>query len=372
MTEPELLELTKSLINYPTVSRWSNTAISDYLEDVLRGCAFEVERLTYTDENGESKVSLVGRKGDGPDGLAFFSHSDTVPGQEEDWEAFSAAIADGRVVGRGSCDMKGPLAATVVAAANVDADRLQRPVYVAVCADEELSGQGARQVTAESQLFKEAPPKYGVVAEPTSLIPVYAHKGGAKVEVTARGVAAHTSTDRGISANFLIVPFLADMVELAGEVKADESYMDTEFDPPTCGFNFVLDDGGCRPNVTAAKTVCTVGFRSMPKARSPELLTHITDRAEHYGFEIESAFMEPFYTSPEAEIIQVACQITGNEHPQTVPYGTDAFFLDKRLQLVVLGPGHIAQAHTVGEWIAIDQLTRAVTVYERMIEALCM
>ncbi len=371
MTKPDLLTLTKDLIDFPSVSRWSNVAISDYLEDALRGCAFEVERLTYTDENGESEVSLVARKGEGTDGLAFFSHSDTVPGQEEDWEAFNAVIMDGRVVGRGSCDMKGPLAATIIAAANVDVDRLKRPVYVVVCADEEVNGQGARYITADSHLLKDTPPEYGVVAEPTSLIPVYAHKGGAKIEVTARGKAAHTSTDLGVSANFLIVPFLADMVELAREVKADESFMDAEFDPPTCGFNFILNDGGCRPNVTAAKTVCTVGFRSMPNARSRELLARINDRAEHYGFEIESGFTEPFYTSPEAEIIRVACRITGNERAQTVPYGTDAFFLDERLQLVVLGPGHIAQAHTVGEWIEIDQLTRAVTVYERMIEALC-
>ena len=154
MTKVDLLELTKDLIDFPSVSRWSNVAISNYLEDALQSCAFEVERLTYTDENGESKVSLVARKGDGVDGLAFFSHSDTVPGQEEDWEPFNAMIVDGRVVGRGSCDMKGPLAATAIAAANVDVDRLKRPVYVVVCADEEVNGQGARYITADSHLLK--------------------------------------------------------------------------------------------------------------------------------------------------------------------------------------------------------------------------
>ena len=97
-----------------------------------------------------------------------------------------------------------------------------------------------------------------------------------------------------------------------------------------------------------------------------------TERAEHYGFEIQSSFIEPFYTARDAEIVQVACQLTAVESPHTVPYGTDAFFLDNRLQLVVLGPGDIAQAHTVGKWIAIDQLQRAVTVYERMIETLCI
>ena len=368
----QLIELTQQLINFPTVSRWSNIALSDHLEEVLKQCAFEVERLTYIDENGEVKVSLVAKKGDGADGLAFFSHSDTVPGQEEDWDAFNATVEHGRVVGRGSCDMKGPLAATVIAAANVDVNRLKRAVYVVVCADEEISGQGAKQVAAESELFKAALPKHGVVAEPTSLVPVYAHKGGALIEVVARGEAAHTSTDKGVSANFLMVPFLADMVELAKQVKSDESFMDSEFGPPTCGFNFVLDDGGCRPNVTAAKTVCRVCFRTMPNARSKDLLTRVTSRAADYGFEVQSQFTEPFHVSPTADIVQIACQITDIEDPKTVPYGTDAFYLSDRFELVVLGPGDIAQAHTVGEWIEIDQLNRAVAVYEQMIHALCM
>ncbi len=371
-TVPEAVELAKQLIDFPTVSRWSNVAISDHLQWLLNDCGFEVEQLSYADENGEEKVSLVAKKGDGADGLAFFSHTDTVPGQEEDWDPFEAVIEHDRVVGRGSCDMKGPLAATVVAAAKADEERLKRAVYVVACADEEISGDGAKQVAAESQLLRSALPNYGVVAEPTSLIPVYAHKGAGLVKVVAEGQAAHTSTDKGISANFLMVPFLADMVQLAKEVKSDESFIDPEFDPPTCGFNFVIDDGGCRPNVTAPKTVCTVSFRTMPNARSEEVLNRVIQRASKYGFEVESKFVESFYASPKSEIVQTSCQITGVGDPQTVPYGTDAFYLNDLCDLVILGPGDIAQAHTVGEWIEIDQLHQAVDIYEQMIQKLCM
>ena len=368
----DVVELTKALINYPSVSRWSNVAISDFLADRLESWDFAVERLEYLDANNERKVSLVAKKGEGRDGLAFYSHTDTVPGQEEDWEPFEGVVENGRVIGRGSCDMKGPLAATIVAAVSVDAARLGRPVYIVFCADEEVGGLGAQQVAAESRFFQAAYPKQGVVAEPTTMIPVYAHKGGAHVHVTARGKAAHTSTDLGVSANFVMVPFLADMVELANQFKTDDSFMDSEFNPSTCGFNMVLDDGGCRPNVTAAKTVCTLSFRTMPNARSRDVLALITEKAAQYGFEVQSRFIEPFYISPEAEIIQAACQATGASQPQTVPYGTDAFFLKDRQDLVILGPGNIAQAHTVGEWIEIAQLTQAVDVYRQMIETLCM
>ena len=80
----------------------------------------------------------------------------------------------------------------------------------------------------------------------------------------------------------------------------------------------------------------------------------------------------PVYTSPNAEIVQIACQITDTHDPQTVPYGTDAFYLNDLCDLVVLRPADIAQAHTVGEWIDIDQLNRAIAVYGQMIQTVCM
>ncbi|MEM7029552.1 MAG: M20/M25/M40 family metallo-hydrolase [Chloroflexota bacterium] len=367
----DVVDLTKTLINFPSVSRDSNVPITDYLEDLLNQLDFVVERLEYDDENGVRKASLVAQKGEGQDGLAFFSHTDTVPGQEEDWDAFTGVVENNRVIGRGSCDMKGPLAATIGAAVNIDAAQLKRPVFIGICADEEVGGGGAKQIVAESQLFKAAYPKHGVIAEPTQLIPVYAHKGGAAVTVTARGEAAHTSTDKGTSANFLIIPFLNDMLALSQQVKTDTSFMDEQFSPPTCGFNLVLDDGGCRPNVTAAKTVATVGFRTMPDARSRDLLNLVTDRANHYGFEVDVRFIEPLYTPLEADIVQAACQSTGISTPETVPFGTDAFWIKDHMALVVLGPGNIQQAHRVGEWISIDQLHQATSAYQSMIEMLC-
>jgi acetylornithine deacetylase len=367
-----LIQLAQELVAIPSVSHWSNTEISDRLEQWLKAAAFDVERLEYVDPNDETKVSLVAKKGQGPNGLAFISHSDTVPGQEDVWPAFSPALENGRLVGRGSCDMKGPLAATLVAAAGVDPARLKKAVYIVVTADEEAGGLGARHVAAESTLLKINGPQYGVIAEPTQLIPVYSHKGGCQITVTAHGQAAHTSTDQGISANFLIAPFLAEMAELATILKTDESFMNHDFDPPTLGFNMTVDDGGCRPNVTAAKTVSVLSFRPMPNDRSEELRTMIIDKARLYGFEVSDRWLKSFYTSPEAELVQVACQAAGVDRPATVPFGTDAFHLQDSLELVILGPGNIAQAHTVGEWIEIAQLEQAVTIYSKMIEALCL
>ena len=368
----DVVQLTRDIVAINSVSQRSNAEVSDLLEKTLKQCAFEVERLEFVDKNGERKVSLVGKKGDGVDGFGLFSHSDTVPGMEEDWTPLHPVIEDGRLFGRGSCDMKGPLAATIAAGSEIDATRLQKPIFIVITADEEITGLGARQVAEESVLFNATRPKHGVIAEPTRLIPVYAHKGSGKVTVTAHGKAAHTSTDRGISANFLIAPFLAEMAELANLFKTDKSFMNHEFNPPTNGFNMILDNGDCKPNITAAKTVCTLSFRPMPNDRSDDVIAMVTERARKYGFEVSSSRGTPFYISPNVEVVQVGLKATGAAKPETVAFGTDAATFKNYLQLVILGPGDIAQAHTVGEWIEVAQLLKAVGVYQRMIGMLCM
>ena len=367
----DVVQLTRDLVAIDSVSARSNATVAELLAGVLERRGFEVERLEYRDQHGERKVSVVARKGEGTGGLAFLSHLDTVPGIGWDRDPWEPLVEGGRIIGLGSCDMKGPLAATAVAADRFDARQLARPVLVVATADEEISGAGARQVVAESRLFNETRPAYGVVAEPTTLIPVYAHKGGAGVKVTAHGVAAHTSTDRGISANFLIAPFMAEMAALAQRLKADTSYHNPAFDPPTLGFNMTVNDGGTAGNVTAAKTVCTLGIRPMPNDRSADVVAEISERARSYGFEVETTYFKPFHVAPDATIVRLACEASGVAAPRTVPYGTDAFFYQDSIEAVILGPGDIAEAHTNGEWIEVAQLHRAIDVYSPMIERAC-
>lgn len=370
-----VLELTQALVAMPSPSSASNAEISDYLAGYLRRHGFDVERLAY-DDNGVEKVSIVARIGPNGDGehsgLGLFSHSDTVPGNPGEWAPYTPTVADGRLIGRGSCDMKGPLAATVVAAAAVDARRLRRPLFVVITADEEVGYGGAYQVARESTLLQGQWPTYGVVAEPTSLVPVYAHKGGARIYVTARGHAAHTSTDQGVSANFLIAPFLAEMAELATLFRHDPRFQNAEFDPPTNGFNMVIDDGGCKANVTAAKTVATVSFRTMPNDHRDEAMRLILGAAHKYGLETQEHTFGPFYTAPDSTLIKLALDVTGIAKAKTVPFGTEALVYQEYIpEQVILGPGSIAQAHTIGEWIDLAQLESAVGVYTRLIERLC-
>ncbi len=363
-------ELTRDLVAIPSVSRNTNKEVADRSEAALLEAGFSVERLFYIDDTGVEKFNLVGKKGDGDGGLGFFSHNDTVPG-DEGWEPYAPRVEDGRLYGRGSCDMKGPLSASIVAASQVNTNDLKHPVFIAVTADEEAGYAGARQISSESATLAAAWPKFAIVCEPSLMTPVYAHKGSTTIVVTAHGVAAHSSTDRGESANFKMAPFLVEMSELAKEFKSNPGYRNGEFDPPTNGFNMVINDGGTAANVTAARSVCTLCFRSMPRSGSEAIEKNILERVTAHGFEVRTYSHGVFYSDRDSLLIRTACELTGHKQAITVPYGTEAVAYQNFAETMVMGPGNIAQAHTVGEYIELDQLDRAVDVYRRLIKKLC-
>jgi acetylornithine deacetylase len=366
----DVVQLTQELVKIPSVSRWSNADVTDYIERWLRANGFdEIERLEYIEDN-ERKCNLVAKKGKGTGGLAFLSHSDTVPGMEESWGAYDPVVQDGRLLGRGSCDMKGPLAATMIATGDVASDDLKKPIYIVVTSDEETGLYGAKHVVATSQLLREAQPDYGVVAEPTQLIPVYAHKGYAVVQATARGKAAHTSSGQGDSASIKLAPFIAEVAALGAMFQEDTSYMNPEFTPPTNGFNIIFEDNGAT-NMTADTATCYVTLRAMPNARYEEIVADIIARAEAHGLDVISEMDHPVYTDTDTPLVKSACRATGIATPETVPYGTDGFHFQSLMKLVVLGPGDINVAHTIGESIPISELESAVEIYKQMIVDLC-
>ena len=152
--------------------------------------------------------------------------------------------------------------------------------------------------------------------------------------------------------------------------KDDKSLLANVKVPP--GFNLTLTDYNTADNITAAKTTATLGFRPSPNDRSAEIVAEIEGRAEAYGFEVESRLGKPFQTTPDAAIVQASLAATGLDRSVVVPYGTEAAVYQDLMDIVILGPGDIAQAHTDGEWIELAQLHEAVEVYTRLIEQLCM
>ncbi len=371
------IELTKTLIGYDTVSPNSNVEVMDFLTQTLESVGCEVERVEYNDPAGVLKVNLIGRKGpnNGQRGLALLGHIDTVPAIGWSENPFEARIVDGKMYGRGSCDMKGSVACMIAVASRYDASNLHAPLYVVITADEEVGYFGATAVAEKSDMFNNIHgfPQYGVVGEPTELKAVYAHKGAVRFSVTAYGRAAHSSTGEGDNANLKLIPFLAEMRDIHQELMSDPQYFNSEFTPPYTDWNITISDGECTANITAPKSVCNINYRPMPGDDIQYWIDRGRDAAEKYGLEFDLFINAgPVRTPPDAEIIKAALEITRDTKPHTVAYSTDAAKFSKHMETVIIGPGSILQAHTVDEWMALDQFEKGIDIFSQFVDRFCV
>jgi len=373
----DVVELAEELIAYPSVTLSTNVPITRRIIAILKSLKFQIEELPYVDVNGVDKLSVVAKLGRGEGGLSLMSHDDVVPAASADgWKAdpFKGRISRGRLHGRGACDMKGPLAATLCAAARFRAADLKAPLFIVVTSDEEIAARGAWEVVRKSKLFKEAGKGYGLICEPTRLRVVHAHKGALDIRAVSRGVAAHTSTLKGISANIKMIPFLQEMKKLYDLVLKSKKYRNGEFDPPCSEWSIGINDHNAATNITPVQSICTINYRPMPGVDFQGLVARTRRCAAKHGLELSVHLIGgPLYTPPDSPWVRTALRLTRTRASATVPYGTDGLAFSTRMKnLVVLGPGDIAQAHTVDEWIEIAQLRRAVDLYARFIDHVCV
>ncbi len=371
------LQHTQELIRFPTVSNRSNSSICDYLEGVLRRIRFDTERIEYTDSAGVDKVNIVGKKGSGIGGMAYFAHTDVVPADawfSSEHGPFEPTVRSGKLYGRGSCDMKGSIGSMLAAAEETAVADLRAPLFITLTADEEVGYGGAKQVARRSEYFREMVhgESNGIVGEPTMLDVVHAHKGTYGFRATSRGRAAHSSTSEGLNANLAMIPFLGEMKRIYDETLEDPAWQDPSFDPPGISWNIGINDHTKAVNMTAAQSVCTVYLRPAPGQEVDVLIERCKLAAEHCGLEFELLEAgRPLFVDPESDFVREVLGLAGSGGARTVCFGTDGTALSELKKLVVLGPGDIAQAHTQDEWIHLDQLEKGSLLYAKLIRHWC-
>ncbi|MEK6262153.1 MAG: M20 family metallopeptidase [Planctomycetota bacterium] len=374
----DALEYARSLVAVPSVSAISNAAVSDVVESHLRSLGFQIERQEFLDPFGVAKVNVIGRKGPGQGGVAYFSHTDVVPA--DTWSVaghgpFEPTLRDNRLYGRGSCDMKGSIAAMLAAVSRIKDNELRAPIYVVCTADEEVGFHGAKRVAETSVFYREmvASQSRTIIGEPTELEVVYAHKGIYGFRAVAHGRAAHSSTRDGVNANLAMIPFLAEMKAIHDETLADPAWLNDEFDPPWISWNIGVNDHNRAVNITAPQSVCSVYFRPMPGQDADALVKRAEAAAQRCGLDFTCECRGlPLYGDPTSDFAHETLRIAGRDKARTVAYGTDGVCFTELKQIIVLGPGSIQQAHTDDEWISLDQLAMGTDVYERMLRRWCV
>ncbi len=365
--------IAQGLIAFDSVSSKSNAPIADWVANRLSASRFEVERLSYIDDEGVEKVCVVAKRGPGEGGIAYFCHNDVVP--VEGWNCpyggpFDGKVAVDRLWGRGSCDMKGSSAAALAAIEQISEHDQRKPIYYIATADEEIGMAGARCVDSSSRLFEEMVQHQtvGLVGEPTTLEVVHAHKGGYYLTVISHGRAAHSSTNEGVNANWAMIPFLQELRDIHAQCQTDTRLQNSMYDPPTLSMNFILVNQPLATNVTVARTTCTIFLRPMQDVAWQPLVQQIADSATRHGLEVlPPTTLNSLYTSPDRPFVRDVLRIAGKANTRTVCYATDGGYFQRLRDLVVIGPGNIEQAHCADEWISLEQLHRGTETFGQLL-----
>jgi len=372
-------ETLTELVAIDSVSARSNVGMVDYLAHRCQDMGFDVKRLAYTDNNGLEKINLIAVAGAEPSNatnveLALVGHTDTVP-YDPNWEdALKLTDRDGKLFGRGACDTKAFIAATLTAAAAVDLKQLRRPLALVFTADEEIGLVGAKQLAKAGAIH----PRFAIVGEPTSLQPMRAGKGYCLAEVLIKGREAHSAyPDLGTSAVFGGARLVTEIERIAEQLRSEEH---PAFDPPCTTLNVGVIRGGTAKNVVPGECRFTLEWRPIPGQEPGRVLNLLSSAIEvakardpQFVCEVDAARAdEGFETARDSLLVTLLEELTGRD-AGTVAFGTEAAQMTQLgAESVVLGPGNIRVAHRTGEFVPAHELQQCVEILTNAVRRLCL
>ncbi len=357
--------------------------VTDYLERLFDdlGLAWRRQPVAPKRENiiarldGERPVSEGGKL------LLWEAHQDTVPVDGMTIDPWTPTVRDGRIYGRGSCDIKGGMCAMLGALARLADERPEgMPTIVMACTvNEEHGFTGASALAelweGENESLIQRRPDAAVIAEPTNLNVVVAHKGALRWRCRTRGRAVHSSQ-----------PHLGDnaLYKMSHVLQALRAYQEnatpTITEHPLCGpatLSVGTISGGISVNTVPDECTIEIDRRLLPGEDSDQVFEEIRRYLADFSgvdFEIdhEPPFMKGLALSDDQNgalanrLADVGREALGACDLIGVAYGTDASVIAAAdVPSVVFGPGSIEQAHTCDEWLSLDELERASEVLYR-------
>lgn len=372
-------EILGDLIALPTVSSDSNLELIAYAADLLSdaGATLSLSR----DETG-AKANLFATIGPpGDNGIVLSGHTDVVPADHAEWtnDPFTLTERGGRLYGRGSCDMKGFIAAALAMAPRFAAAKLVRPLHFALTYDEEIGCFGARALIEEIAR-SGIRPAVAIIGEPTNMGVMEGHKGCYEYTTEFTGLEGHGSQPaKGVNAIEYAARYVARLIDLGDQLRP-RAPAGSRFDPPWSTLQVGRINGGTARNVIARS--CSVEWEMRPvttkdaafvkrnlgdyveyvllpamRAVSPEsdVVTNVIGEVE--GLQVVS----------ESEARDIVCELTGCSRADVVPFGTEAgLFQSAGISSIICGPGSIAQAHKPDEYLAIDQLAACLEMLDKL------
>jgi acetylornithine deacetylase/succinyl-diaminopimelate desuccinylase family protein len=360
--------------------------VTDWLQQLFERWSLPWQRQTVDTKRDNIIARFDGdpTPADGGKIILFEAHQDTVPVDGMTIDPWQPTVRDGRLYGRGSCDIKGGMTAMLGAVARLMADApRRRPTVIMACTvNEEHGYSGASALTrlwtsSSADSIIPRAPDAAVIAEPTNLDVVVAHKGAVRWRCHTHGRAAHSSQPQlGDNAIYKMARVVAALESYARDVPASLPAH------PLCGrasLSVGLISGGLSVNTVPARATIEIDRRIIPgedgEAAYRQVIDYVAHRTELGTFvEHERPYLEgrSLNDGPNnllaSRLVAAARTVHGQAAEIGVPFGTDAATIAAAgVPSVVFGPGSIAQAHTADEWLSLDELSQASEVLYRFL-----
>jgi acetylornithine deacetylase len=377
---PPLPDLLAELVRLPSVNPMGRTdlppdllyesRVTRFLERELRNLGVDVRRQPVQ-PGRDNVVAVYDPPTPPPFTVIFEAHQDTVPVDAMTIEPFGATVEGGKLYGRGACDVKAGVAVMFAAFARLVRERPagSARVVLAFTVDEEHTFLGVQELVKSGVRAD-----YAIVAEPTLLNVVRAHKGVVRWQIDTPGRACHSSRpEQGINAVYRMARLLRGVEEYADRLRA--SPPDPLLGPPTLSVGRIT--GGVSPNTVPDFCRIEIDRRLIPGENPAGAVADLdTFLGAYPGIDFPFGASEPNLACPplspanSGELVErlgrVIDGVVGRHEVHAVPYGTDASSLALGgIPSVVFGPGDIAQAHTKDEWIDLAQLEPAAEILFR-------
>ncbi len=376
---PTSIELLARLVAFPNVSAASNRDLIDFVVAFL--AARGIESLLVPNAEG-TKANLFATVGPGDRGGVMLSgHTDVVPVEGQAWtgDPFRLRDVDGRLMGRGTTDMKGFHASALACIDRAARMDLTVPLHLALSYDEEIGCVGVRSLL---EALADAPfrPEMAIIGEPTSMRIATGHKGKTALRALCCGREAHSAlAPTALNAIHLASAFI-DKIRARQTLFATDGARDDAYDVPYTTLHVGKIAGGTALNIVP--NACTLEFeiRNLAEDDPAALLACLEADAEAVVAPWRDAFPEaavkvevtnayPGLATPEdAPVVAFASRLTGRNDRIKLAFGTEGGLFHTRLALptVICGPGSMDQGHKPDEWVSRDQLAEC----DRFMDAL--
>jgi acetylornithine deacetylase len=371
-------EYLAKLVSFPTISSASNLDLVGFVEAEMARHGAIVRR--FPDKVAGKTNLLVSIGPEEPGGIVWSGHTDVVPTEGQAWtgDPWTLRQHGGRLIGRGTTDMKGFLACTLAAVDRVQVKELARPIHLAFSYDEEVGCVGVGPM-AEWLGQSGLRPRFAVIGEPTRMELVTAHKGGLIGWATVRGKPGHSSQpDKYVNAIMVAADLIAYINSIRTEMRDGLQF--EGLDPPYSTIQVNQIDGGLHGNIVAESCRFFWEMRIIPGESDMAVLNRMeTFAREHLepamkavssdtgiNFDVQ-ARIPSLKPNADATIEAEVLASLGGGSAKAVPFGTEAgIFQNAGIPSVVVGPGDAADAHQPDESIACDELDRCVEFLVRL------